>query len=234
MLNLLEIISSKKVIIPDSYEQFKTIVRILRGKQGSLSGLKIKQEKPDKIFENSEDFFLSSPDKGFLPGDILGELSPIWLQLGDSEHETRIRKSQPAKFMIVSTECDCELREDGSHMSYIRVCPVYDEQEVYGLMTTGNPDQQLMGDLRSNSIVEYFWIPRMEKNGNGHFADISHIVSIHTESLHRLAKSGKIKRMCSLSETAFFLLQLKLAWFFSRPGPSDSQRDRLEPFRFES
>lgn len=211
--DLLEILQSKKVSIPETYDQFKNIIRVFRGKQGTIGDFKVKQDKPVKLFDDPELFYLVSPEKGFLPGDILGDLPPIWLDSGSNE-DIKIKKSASSKFMIVSTECDCELRDDGSHMSFVRICPVYDENEIESHISSSNDLKQIMGNLQSNSFVEYFWVPKMEKSGNGHFADLSHIFSINIETLHHMAAKEKITRICSLTETAFFLLQLKLAWFF--------------------
>ena len=133
--------------------------------------------------------------------------------------------------MILSTECDCELRKDGSHLSYIRVCPVYDEEEIVSLMS--GDAKEFIGYLQANSVIEYFWMPRTTKKGGGLVADLSHIFSVETETLHELVSQSRISRVCSLSQTAFFTLQIKLAWFFSRPEPEDTQRLALDPFQLQ-
>ncbi|MCB9228647.1 MAG: hypothetical protein H6618_03465 [Deltaproteobacteria bacterium] len=229
MNGLLEILLSKKVSIPDKYDQYKEIFRHFRGKEISLENLKIKDKSQDNIFNDPEKFYLESPTEGFLMGDILKDISPIWIGSNSDKTGSVIRKSGDSRFMILSTECDCELRENGSHLSYIRVCPVYDEEEIVSLMK--GDTKEFRGYLQANSVIEYFWMPRTTKKGNGLVADLSHIFSVETESLHEFVSRSKINRVCSLSQTAFFTLQIKLAWFFSRPEPEDTQRSNLNVFQ---
>ena len=225
---LLEILLSKKVVVPEKYEQYKDIFKYFRGKQVTVENSNVKGKDLSNIFDDSEKFYLKSAKNGFLMGDILENLSPIWLG-GKEDGSISIKKSADAKFMILSTECDCEIRDDGKHFSYVRVCPVYEDEKILSGMQ--GDQKQLLGSLKANTIIEYFWMPKIKKKSNGLFADLTHIFSIDIHTLYDSVSRGDVTKVCSLSEVAFFLLQIKLAWFFSRPEPDDNERVNLDEFK---
>lgn len=70
-------------------------------------------------------------------------------------------------------------------------------------------------------------MPKIEADGEALIADLSHIYSIDLEFLHGLTDAQKVSRYVSLSKDAYFLLLIKMAWFFLRPSV-DTERDSLE------
>jgi len=62
------------------------------------------------------------------------------------------------------------------------------------------------------------------------FADLSHIFSVSLTDLYEEIKASRVKKIISLSQDAYFLLLIKLAWLFLRPSAPDSIRNELIPW----
>jgi len=89
MTDLKEILQSRDVVIPENFSVFKDIFKHFRGKQvQDIDG----DKRP--LLEKAEDFYLVPPDKGFLQGDILNNISPTWLQ-NDNEGSLSAYTSKP-------------------------------------------------------------------------------------------------------------------------------------------
>ena len=130
--------------------------------------------------------------------------------------------------MVLSNECDCEHRTDNSQ-AYIRLCRVVTEADL--LSENDVPKEQaagLRGNLKANRYTEFFWMPPPKKGEQPLVADIGHMYSVTLEDLYGKVEDGTIDKKYSLSEDAYFLLLIKLAWFFLRPPAPDTARKTLK------
>lgn len=216
MASLSELIKSKAIYVPDEIKLYQDIFRHFRGKQVGdppVDG----DSRP--LLGSAEHFYCEPPtNEGFLQGDILDSIAPVWI---DSSGEATV--GEVAFFMVLSNECDTELRSSGSQ-KYIRGCPVYTEEFVLkASQLTGEKLSSLKGNLRSNKMSEYFWMPEYDGK-NALVADLGHIFSVDLEWFHKATNDDKkVKRIISLSKDAYYLLQIKIGWFLLRPVP-DSRR----------
>jgi len=217
--NLENLLSSRDIFIPENFDVFKKIFKHFRGKKvGEIPG----DKRP--LLERTEEFYRKPPQEGLLQGDILSAVSPLWI---DSEGDPT--SADPREALVLSNECDTENRED-SAQAYIRLCPVYNEDELLALdVVPKDKATEFRGNLKANNFTEYFWMPPL-KDKKARVADIGHFYSADLNWLNQKIASGEIKRVASLSEDGYFLLLIKLAWFMLRPV-SDTQRPSLEKYQ---
>lgn len=192
-------------------DEFKEIINIFshfRGKKiGDLAG------DPRPLLSDSSAFYRTPPKSGFLQGDILSGLPILFTDSGGDPIELDIEHSA----MILSNECDAELREK-NHQAYIRYCPVYRESLLFDLLEA---DSNLQGSISANRISEYFRMP--DFNGDALVADLSMWCSADLPWVHKTVKGSKKSRVTSLSDDAYYLLKAKLTWLVLRPTV-DSKR----------
>jgi len=220
--SLKEILESKNVVIPENFEVFKDIFRHFRGKQ-------VQEVRGDArpLLEKPEEFYLQpSVSGGFLQGDVLDNIPPVWLaKAEDGTIKAFTAASEMA--MVLSNECDCEHRTENSQ-AYIRLCRVMPETTLFSENAVPKEVANLRGNLRANKYTEYFWMPAPKKGEQPIVADVGHIYSVGLEDLYEKVTDGSVKRKYSLSEDAYFLLLIKLAWFFLRPPAPDTARRGLK------
>ena len=221
MPDLKEILQSKRVVIPDDYQVFKNIFRHFRGKQiGDIKG----DSRP--LLERADEFYRMPPKSGLLQGDILCDIPTSWIQ-NDESGNLSGHASGKGMAMILSSECDCEARDDRSHQAFIRLCPVVDEAillEDY----EGPRRKDAKQNLERNHYTEYFWMPPIAEESGALIADLSHFYSINLDDLHDHLAKGSVKRKVSLSKEGYYLFLMKMAWFMFRPETADGQRKDLE------
>ena len=224
MPSLKDILESKNVVIPENFEVFKDIFRHFRGKQV----LEIRGDTRP-LLEKPEEFYLQpSQARGFLQGDVLDNVPPVWLAKAKDDGAIKAFSGDPEMAMVLSNECDCEHRAENSQ-AYIRLCRVITESAL--LSENEVPKEQvanLRGNLKANRYTEYFWMPAPKKGDQPIVADVGHIYSVGLEDLYENVADGTVKRKYSLSEDGYFLLLIKLAWFFLRPAATDTARRGLK------
>jgi len=223
MSDLKEILLSRNVIIPENFQCFKDIFKHFKGKQvHDIDG----DKRP--LMEKAEEFYLNPlSDAGFLQGDILDNLSPVWLAKDNDQHLSAF-SSEPQMAMVLSTECDCENRENAQ--TYIRFSPVILEDHLLHDLPSAKRSS-ITGNLKANYYSEYFWMPSPSSESENLVVDLSHVFSVTLTDLYHQLSMGSIKRKVSLSEDAYFLLLVKLAWFFLRPASSDTKRSGMTPWQ---
>jgi len=223
---LKEILLSRNVVIPENFQVFKNIFKHFKGKQvQDIDG----DKRP--LMEKAEDFYLTPPSSGgFLQGDILENISPVWLANDEDQDHLAAFVSDPQMAMILSTECDCEDREREDAQAYIRFSPIIAEKQLLNDSPAEKRDS-IAGNLKANRYSEYFWMPDPFSKSENLVVDLSHVFSVTLTDLYDQLSINSIKRKLSLSEDAYFLLLVKLAWFFLRPPAPDSQRSGLNPWK---
>ncbi len=179
MADLKEILLSKNIVIPKNFEFFKDIFRHFRGKE--VRGIE-GDDRP--LLEKASEFYLTPEHSGgFLQGDILDNLTPTWLAK-DSKGILSAFVSNPQLGMILSNECDCEQRTEGSQ-SFVRICPVFFESQlIKELEISKEKIKGVMGNLKANHYTEYFWMPKPSYSQENLIADLSHIFSVSLEDLY--------------------------------------------------
>ncbi|MEE9452010.1 MAG: hypothetical protein V3V61_04545 [Gammaproteobacteria bacterium] len=221
MSDLKEILLSRNVVIPENFQVFKNIFKHFKGKQvQDIDG----DKRP--LMDKAEEFYLTPPASGgFLQGDVLEGISPVWLA-NDENKDLTAFVSDPQMAMILSTECDCENRENAQ--AYIRFSPIITEEQLLNDSPAKKRDS-IAGNLKANRYSEYFWMPGPFSESGNLVVDLSHVFSVTLTDLYDQLSAHSIKRKLSLSEDAYFLLLVKLAWFFLRPSAPDTQRSGLTP-----
>ena len=178
MPDLKEILLSKNVAVPEDYETFKNIFRHFKGKKvGDVQG----DDGP--LLSRADEFYLK-PDTGssFLQGDLLENIPSVWIQK-DADGKLIALKSAASMAMVLSSECDCELRADQGHQSFIRLCPVLKQSELLeGYEKEKQADAR--GKLERNYYTEFFWMPSPSKADEPLVADLSHFYSVALPDLH--------------------------------------------------
>lgn len=226
MADLKEILLSKSVVVPESFSFFKDIFKHYRGKQ--VQGIE-GDKRP--LLEKAEDFYLKPTDAGLLQGDVLTNISPVWVAKDEDGGLTAFT-SDPQMAMVLSTECDSEKRDNAQ--AYIRLCPVFTEEELLDEMEVpAEKWSSVEGNLKANYYSEYFWMPACSAGSQNMIADLSHIFSVALDDIHGGLSEKSVVRVISLSEDAYFLLLIKLAWFFLRPAAPDTARSKLEKWEFK-
>jgi hypothetical protein len=221
--DLKEILLNKNVAVPKNYETFKDIFRHFKGRSvGNVKG----DDGP--LMNRADEFYLTSPINGFLQGDVLENVPSTWIQT-DENGDLAAFASQPSSAMIVSAECDCEKRNEGSEQAYIRLCPIFSQLELLN-ETPADRKADVRGKLERNYFSEYFWMPSPRKKEEPLIVDLSHFFSVSLRDIYLQVERGTIKRKLSLSQESYFLLLIKLAWFMLRPAAPDTQRNDLQPW----
>ena len=226
MSDLKEILLNKNVVVPQDYEAFKNIFRHFKGKKvGDIKG----DDGP--LMDRADEFYRTPlSEGGMLQGDILENIPSTWIQ---SDNGTLSAFASTGSYaMVISNECDCEKRQDGSHQSYIRLCPVMYQSTVL----EGTPKEEksdVEGKLVRNYYTEYFWMPAVSKTEESLVADLSHFFSISLEDLYDKIEDQTVGRKVSLSQEGYFVFLLKMAWFMLRPATPDTARKDLKPWNYE-
>ncbi len=230
MSNLRNILQSRDIAIPKDYDVFRNIYKHFRGKQvKEESGAKTPGDSRP-LLDKSEEFYLHSSIEGFIQADILGGIPSCWVaKEGESDFTSFISEKMMA--MVLSSECDTEYRTENSQ-SFIRLCPIFMENQLIIEQDLKEGTEKLSnftGNLRANYFTEYLWMPPVSKGGQPLVADLSNVFSIALEDVHELVAKGAINKVASLSQDAYFVFLIKTAWFFLRPSPADTLRDKLSP-----
>jgi len=228
--DLREILQTKNVAIPESYDTFKDIFRHFKGKQvGAIQG----DDGP--LLDRPDEFYASpSAETGLLQGDVLENVPATWIQKNKDGTLASFR-SEPGLAMVISNECDCENRENNSSQSFIRLCPVIFQSE---LLTGFDAKKQadVRGKLERNYYTEYFWMPAAGKTLSKNqcneplVADLSHFFSISLTDLYSEMAAKTVTKQISLSQEGYFLFLIKMAWFMLRPATPDTLRKDLQPW----
>lgn len=230
MSNLKNILQSREIAIPKDYEVFKNVYKHFRGKQVKEEGDKDKISGDARpLLEKSEEFYLTSSEDGFMQADVLVGVPASWLA-SDEKEELVSYISEKMMVMVLSSECDTEYRTSSSQ-SYIRLCPVYFENQLItdqDLKEGTEKFKNFLGNLKANYFTEFFWMPPITKGGQPLIADLSNVFSIALEDLHNLVKAKKVNKVVSLSQDAYFIYLIKTSWFFLRPSPTDTLRNKLD------
>lgn len=227
MSDLKEILLNRNVVVPKDYETFKNIFRHFKGKNvGEIKG----DDGP--LMDRADEFYVKSPaEGGILQGDIIENVPTAWIQ-SDENGVLGAYSSATSYAMVISNECDCEKRENGTEQTYIRLCPVMNQDDVLEGSPTDRKDD-IKGKLERNQYTEYFWMPAPGTDEDALIADFSHFFSVSLKDLYSKIENGTVKRKISLSQEGYFLFLIKMAWFMLRPAAPDTARKDLEPWNFE-
>lgn len=164
--------------------------------------------------------------KGFLQGDVVDGVPTTWIAKNE-KGEFSAFQSTPIAAMVLSNECDCELRSNSQN--YIRLCPVLNQSDLLQDFDE-KKRADVKGKLERNFYTEYFWMPAPSKDADPLVADLSHFFSVALEDFHAALNENKITKIISLSREGFQLLLIKVAWFMLRPAAPDTERKNLQPW----